>query len=447
MLKHARAIATEDLSRYEAAYEGNILRRAMTNALSKTNLNDLAFNPVSARKMQFKFSVDIKTMSATNQKASGRCWLFAATNVLREMIAKELNLESFELSQSYLAFWDKFERTNYYLESVLDTASLPADDRTVSFIVQTGVHDGGQWDMFVNIVRKYGIVPKDAMPETQQSSSTGALNRLLNQYLRRCTPVLRTMVQNGEDADAIQAAKNAMLEKCYSFLVSCYGVPPQTFDFEYVDKDKTYHMESGCTPLSFLEKHIGTQLNDYVSIIHAPTSDKPFDKTYTVQYLGNVVGGAPVLYLNLDIADFKEAVIAQMKDGNIVWFGSDCGKDSESTKKQWDDASYDFEILSGLDLSMTKADMLDYHVSQMNHAMVLTGVNLDEDGKPNRWKIENSWGAEGANGGYHMASDTWFDKYVYQAVVHKKYLGARADILAEPPAVLHPWDPMGSLAD
>ena len=447
MLNHAKGLSAADMARYTDAYEHDALRRAMTNAFSKGTINDLAFNPIAARKMQFKFSIDIKTMSATNQKSSGRCWLFAATNVLRERIAKELNLDSFELSQSYLALWDKFERVNYYFESILDTAALPADDRTVSYIVQTGVHDGGQWDMFVNIVKKYGVVPKDAMPETQQSSATANLNMLLNRYLRRCTPILRGMVQRGESADAIQAAKDEMLGKCWSFLLSCYGEPPAQFDFEYVDKDKNYHVERGLTPASFTEKYVGNMLDDYVSVIHAPTADKPFGKLYTVAYLGNVVGGADVAYLNLDMPAFKEAVLAQMKDGEIVWFGSDCGKYGEGTKKQWDDASYDYELVSGLDLDISKADMLDYHVSQMNHAMVLTGVNLNEAGAPDRWKIENSWGADGANGGYHMASDSWFDKFVYQAVVQKKYLAAYADVLAGTPAVLDPWDPMGSLAD
>lgn len=446
MLKNATEIAAADLDRYTGAYAEDPIRLAMTNAFSKTAMNDLAFNPVAARKMQFTFSIDIKTMTATNQKQSGRCWLFAATNVLREKIAKELNLESFELSQSYLAFWDKFERVNYYLESIIDTAHLPADDRVVSHIVGTGVHDGGQWDMFVNIVKKYGVVPKDAMPDTQQACSTGQMNSLINRYLRRCTPILRAMVAEGKSAGEIKAAKDEMLQKCYKFLLSCYGLPPVEFDFEYVDKDKNYHIEHYTTQ-AFTAKYVGDMLDDYVSIIHAPTADKPYGKVYTVAYLGNVVGGADVAYLNLDMPAFKAAVIAQMKDGEIVWFGSDCGKFSESTKKQWDDASYDFELLSGLDLNMSKADMLDYHVSQMNHAMVLTGVNLNADGEPDRWKIENSWGSDGPHKGYHMASDSWFDKFVYQAVVHKKYLGEAAALLDGEAVVLNPWDPMGSLAD
>jgi len=447
MLEKATPITEDALAQYRAAYEADPMRRAMTHAFSQSGMNALAFDPVAARAMQFKFSVDIPTMSATNQKSSGRCWLFAATNVLREIIAKEKKLDSFELSQSYLAYWDKFERVNYYLESILDTAHLPADDRTVAYIVETGVFDGGQWDMFVNIVRKYGVVPKDAMPETQQTSATGDLNRFLNLYLRRSTPILRNMVRSGASRGEIEAKKNEILCRASAFLTACYGPAPETFDFEYVDKDKKYHVEKGYTPRSFFEKYIGNRLDDYVSIIHAPTADKPYNHMYTVSYLGNVVGGADVAYLNLDMADLKAAVLAQMKDGEIVWFGSDCGKYGDRTQKIWDDKCFDYELLTGLELEMSKADMLDYHVSQMNHAMVLTGVNLNEAGVPDRWKIENSWGSDGANGGYHIASDSWFDKFVYQAVVHKKYLEKYADVLREKPTVLAPWDPMGSLAD
>lgn len=445
-MKNATPISSEALSALEQSYTGCPEKQKMTHVFSKTNLGELAFDPAVAKKMQFRFSTDIKTMSATNQRSSGRCWLFAATNVLREIIAKKKNLANFELSQSYLAFWDKFERINYFLESIIDTANLPDGDRTVDYILGTGVHDGGQWDMFVNIVRKYGIVPKDVMPETYQSSNTGRLNQFINLYLKRTACDLRKMIASGADAAAIAARKQETLDKTFSFLCECYTLPPKTFDFEYVDKDGGYHLEKGYTPESFRDEMIGNMLDDYVSIINAPTKDKPFDKTYTVSYLGNIVGAGEIVYLNLEISEFKAIVQKQLEDGEIVWFGSDCGKAGDGEKKSWDDQSYDYASLVGFDFRMTKEEELDYHVSQMNHAMVFTGVNV-EDGKPNRWKIENSWGADGANGGYHMASDSWFDRYVFQAVVNKKYLGEKVKLLEEAPIVLLPWDPMGSLAD
>ena len=445
-MKTATPITVPNLERYADAYYADPKNLLLTHAYAKVGMGDLAFDPVAARKMQFKFSVDIPTMSATNQKASGRCWLFAATNVLREIVAKKKNLGNFELSQSYLAFWDKFERINYFLESIIDTASLPDGDRTVDFILQTGVHDGGQWDMFVNIVKKYGIVPKDAYPETAQSSSTGQLNGHINRYLKKMACVIRKMIAEGADRAAVEAVKEEALSKTYTFLCQCYTMPPATFDWEYVDKDKKHVVEKNYTPLTFRDEMIGDILDDYVSIINAPTKDKPFDKVYTVSYLGNLVEAAPILYLNLEMEEFKSIVRKQLEDGEIVWFGSDCGKFGDREKKAWDDESYNDSLLTGLDYTLDKAEMLDYHLSQMNHAMVITGVNIEDD-KPNRWKIQNSWGSEGANGGYHMASDTWFDKFVYQAVVHKKYLTDKAEILKEEPIVLLPWDPMGSLAD
>lgn len=446
-MKNSTPITCSDLDKYAVFHENDAVRRAMTSVFAKTNMNDMTFLTKKAKAMQFIFSNDIKTMSATNQQASGRCWLFAATNVLREIIGKKLNVDTFELSQSYLAFWDKFERINYYIESIIHTADQPHNSRVVDHIVSTGVHDGGQWDMFVNIVKKYGILPKVCYPETFQSSNTGNVNKHINNYLRAKTGVLRKLAQEGK-TEELSSLRDEMLSKTYSFLCACYDVPPSEFDFEYKDKDGKVIVERGLTPQSFREKYIGDLLDNYVSIIHAPTEDKPFNKTYTVKYLGNVVGGAEVCYLNLPLDEFKKAVVDQLKDNEIVWFGSDCGKYNDGSKAAWDVEQFNEAAVTGLDVAMTKEDMLNYHVSQMNHAMCITGVNIDESsGAPNRWKIENSWGNGGANAGYHMASDAWFDLYVYQAVVHKKYLGDKVALLDGEKTELEPWDPMGSLAD
>ena len=445
-MKNATPISCCELKSFGEFHAGDTVRQAMKPVFAKNNMGSMAFLTAEAKKMQFFFNHEVKTMGATNQKSSGRCWLFAATNVLREIVGKKLNVDQFELSQSYLAFWDKFERVNYYIEAIADTACEPSNSRVVDYIVETGVHDGGQWDMFTAVVKKYGIVPKAVYPETFQSSNTGMLNRHINNYLRAKTPVIRKLVQEGK-TEEFAALRKEILEKTYSFLCACYDVPPTEFDFEYQDKDKNVVTEKGLTPQSFREKYIGDYLDDYVSIVHAPTADKPFDKLYTVKYLGNVVGGAPVKHLNLELCEFKKLVIDQIRDGGIVWFGSDCGKYGDGDRACWDQDQYDEDLITGFDTAISKADMLDYHVSAMNHAMCLTGVNLDENGAPNRWKIENSWGDGGANKGYHMASDAWFDAYVFQAVVNRKYLGEKAALLDGELTELEPWDPMGSLAD
>ena len=441
-----KPITEAQLSAWNESYENDQRYQLAALALSKTNMADVAFVASAANGLRQKFSVDIKTLEVANQKSSGRCWIFAATNVLRERIAQRCGLEKFELSQSYLAFWDKFERANYFLESILETAALPTTDRTVTHILTTGVHDGGQWDMFANIVRKYGVVPKDAYDETFQSGNTTMVNRILNQNLKACAIRLRKLAAEKATEAVIQDEKNAMLGKIYQYLVSCYGEPPKTFSFEYVDKDRQYHLETGYTPLSFAQKYVGDLLDNVVSVIHAPTADKPYHRTFTIRLLGNVVGGKPVVHLNLTLEELKSAIIAQLQAGKVVWFGSDVSNYGDRDRGFWDDRSYNFELLTGLDLSIDKADGLDYSFSAMNHAMVITGVNL-VDGKPNRWKIENSWGDEHGSKGYYACSDSWFDKYVYQAAVEKEYLGDLAEFYAAEPAVLEPWDPMGTLAD
>ncbi len=421
-------------------------RRLATLALSRTDINTVAYDATGAGAMQYKFSIEIPTLPVANQQASGRCWLFAATNVLRERIAQRLELDSFELSQSYLAFWDKFERANYFLENILATADLPTDDRVVQFVLTTGVHDGGQWDMFANIVRKYGVMPKDVFPDTYQASHTRNMNAVLNRNLKVCAVKLRGMVRDGAAEQDIRAARQEMLGRLYGFLCSCYGEPPKTFTFEYVDKNKTYHAEKDLTPAAFRDKYVGDLLDRTVSIIHAPTADKPYDRTYTVRMLGNVVGGRAVKHLNLALGDFKQAIIRQLKDGKVVWFGSDVGKFGEREQGIWDDHTFDFGLVSGLDLAISKTDALDYWYSSMGHAMVITGVNLD-GGRPTRWKIENSWGDKNGQKGYYVCSDTWFDEYVYQAAVEREYLGAQAELAEQEPIELQPWDPMGTLAD
>ena len=439
-------ITETQLSSWSDSFSKDKAYQIASLALSKSNMADVAFVSSAANNLRHKFSVNIKTLEVTDQKSSGRCWLFAATNVLRERIAQKCNMKKFELSQSYLAFYDKFERANYFLESILQTADLPTTDRTVAHILSTGVHDGGQWAMFANIVRKYGIMPKDAYDETFQSSNTAVLNRILNQNLKVCAIKLRNMVAENASEKDIQAEKNNMMSKIYEYLASCYGQPPKTFNFEYVDKNDKYHMEKGYTALSFAEKYVGDLLDNVVSVIHAPTADKPYHKTFSIRLLGNVADGKPVVHLNLTMDELKNAIIAQLKDGKVVWFGSDVSNYGDRENGFWDDNSYNFELLTGLDLNINKADGLDYGFAAMNHAMVITGVNI-VDGKPDRWKIENSWGKDRGSKGYFVCSDSWFDKFVFQAAVEKEYLGDLAKYADEKPIELEPWDPMGTLAD
>jgi bleomycin hydrolase len=268
---------------------------------------------------------------------------------------------------------------------------------------------------------------------------------VLNRALKAAVPELRGLIQDGKEEEA-QARKEQVLGEIYAFLCSCCGEPPRVFDLEYTDKDGDFHALRDQDPRAFAEAYAGEILRESVSVIHAPTDDKPFHRTYTIRCLGNVEGGRPVVHLNLTLEELKAAIIRQLEAGEPVWFGSDVGHDGARKKGIWDDRCFPLERLTGLELEISKADALSYGFSAMNHAMVLTGVNL-VDGKPNRWKIENSWGDENGEKGYYICSDSWFDRYVYQAAIRREFLGDLAKLAEQEPVTLAPWDPMGTLAD
>ena len=435
-----KEIKKENLENIENEYKKDITNTIARRALVKSKISDLTKVNEQTEFTRNMFSINLKTLPVTNQKRSGRCWIFAGCNVIREKIAEKYNLKDFEISQNYIAFYDKLEKCNYLLESIISLKNSPKDDRTLDYLLSTGVQDGGQWDLFVNIVNKYGVVPKNAFPETFQSSNTNEIDGLLNKYIRKFAYDIRN------DEENIEARKEKSIKEIYSILCSCFGIPPKTFTFEYVDKDKKYNIIKDLTPMKFYKEIVPINLDDYVSIINSPTDDKPFGKTYTVDYLGNVIEGNEVLYLNLEIERLKELAINQLKDGETVWFGSDCGKAGDREGGVWDDATFDIDTLFKINSQMSKGAMLDTRESAMNHAMVITGVNLDNE-TPTKWKIENSWGDEVADKGYYVATDSWFTKYVYQVVVNKKYLTQEEkESLKAEKMRLKPWDPMGTLA-
>ena len=398
-------------------------------------------------KAYFAFSHSIKTLPVTNQKKTGRCWIFAALNVLREIIAKKLNLKEFELSQSYISLFDKIEKINYELEAIIDLIDVDYDDRTLCHILHNTISDGGQWDMFVSLVKKYGIVPKNVYEESFTSSETAHMTKLINVNLRKFASFAHESYKKDKNLDVIREEKNKLMKKIYDIMLDLFGVPPQKFDFEYIDKDDNYHFEKDYTPKSFFDKFIGNEIDEYISLIHAPTKDKKYMTSYTIKYLGNVVGGKMVKHLNLPIDRIIELILLQLKDDEIVWFGSDVSFYGNRTQGHWDDKSYDYETPFGLNFDYDKGECLDFGISAMNHAMCITGVDL-KDNIPLKWKIENSWGSENGYKGYYFMSDTWFKKYTYQAVIKRKYLSEEErNAYDKEPVVLKPWDPMGSLAD
>ena len=439
-------ISKKTTAAFAQAYQDNNKQTALQRSVVKNGITASAEN-VSAKVNNVPvFSVDVTTGKVSNQKQSGRCWMFAALNTFRHKMLNDFNLKEFELSQNHTFFWDKYEKANYFYENILATANEPLTSRKVAFLLQTPQQDGGQWDMIVSIFQKYGVVPKTVMPESSNSSNSRDLNNYLNKKLRKDAVALRQLVAEGKTAEDIQTAKEAMLEDIYRFLATSLGTPPETFDFEYRDEDKNYHIDRNLTPQSFYEKYVGVDLDDYVSIINAPTADKPYNQSYTVEMLGNVVGGKEVKYLNVDMPTFKKLAIAQLEQGESVWFGCDVGQSSTRDTGIMALDAYDINDLFDIDFTMTKAERLDFGESLMTHAMVLTGVDLI-DGESNKWKVENSWGEKVGTNGFFVMSDAWMDEYTYQIVVRKEFLTAEqlAAFEAEP-TVLAPWDPMGALA-
>ena len=430
-----------------ADYLADKTNTVVRHTLSRVSLTDAVHENAAVKDTPMTFSIDIKTMAVTNQKASGRCWIFAALNVLREIVAKKAGITApFELSQNYVALFDKIEKANYALESVISLSKYSPNERVFQFILDNPVSDGGQWDMFVNLVKKYGIMPKDAFPESYQSNSTRETNQLVNAIIRNFAFQAHELASKGKNSE-IRPLKEKTLESVYRLFYDAFGVPPKEFLFEYRDSKDKHHSEA-YTPLSFFEKFIGKEIDEYQSLINSPTADKPFLRNFTIDYLGNVLEGKPINHLNLTMDEMKEAIIKQLTAGELVWFGSDVGFYRDRDSFAWDDKAFDYESALGFRLDFDKGAMLDFRHSAMNHAMVITGVDLDEKGVAKRWKIENSWGEQTGSKGYFVMSDTWFDRFVYQAVVKTKYLNKEQAAAAKKvPIHLNPWDPMGTLAD
>ena len=424
-------------------YQINAKYSAVENAATKNGLLNALENRASHAANLPVFSIDLTNDPVSNQKQSGRCWMFAALNTFRHKILTEFKLENFELSQAYTFFWDKYEKSNWFLEQIIGTSDLEIGDRKLKFLLDVPQQDGGQWDMVVALFQKYGVVPKDIYPESISSSASRELDQYLNKILRQDAQILRELIQNGGD---VAAKKAELLQEIFNYLAMTLGLPPQKFNFEYRDKDDQFHKFDSITPQAFYEKFVDIKLDDYVSVINAPTADKPYNKSYTVEFLGNVIGARDVRHLNVDMDRFKKLAIAQMQAGETVWFGCDVGQVSNRQDGLLTMDAYDF---SAMDLNFTqdKASRLDYSESLMTHAMVLTGVDLDNAGNSIKWKVENSWGEKVGKKGYFTASDAWMDEYTYQIVVRKEFLTAEelAAYDAEP-EVLLPWDPMGALA-
>jgi len=442
------SISKTNISKFNKDFKNCPTNKISRNALTRTQINNIAMDWDAFRMVDHTYSdvVNNEMKKVTNQKSSGRCWGFAGLNLMRISLAEKYNLGNFEFSQNYFMFFDKLEKSNYFLENILKTLDQSYDSRLMMHLLDSPVQDGGQWDMFVNLIEKYGAVPQSVMAESFQSSQSRMMNQFLTRKLREFAWTLRTMNTKGKKLSELRKEKEKMMSVIYSMLCVCLGNPPDKFDWQTRDKKNKFIRLTDLNPVDFYKKHSNVDLKDKVCLIHAPMSNKKMNELYTVSFLGNVVEGQIIKYANVELTDIKKAAIKSIKNNESIWFGCDVGKMFHRDLGLMDMDLYDYEALFNTNFSMNKATRLEYGDSMMTHAMLFTGVDII-NGKPRRWRVENSWGVKGGDKGYYLMTDKWFDEYNYEIVVDKKYLPKRIlELFDREPIKLAPWDPMGALA-
>ncbi|MCD6453705.1 MAG: C1 family peptidase [Candidatus Aminicenantes bacterium] len=439
--KDYRGITPDVLKILETSVNVNAPQtKALINAVSANDVGKLVVNKrVKDSLFDWNFSFRLKTKGVTNQKSSGRCWLFAGLNILRYRVAQRLNLEKFELSQSYNFFYDKLEKANLFLEKIIETRNRPIGDRTVDFLLKNPIPDGGQWNMVVALVNKYGVVPKEIMPETYNTSNTRRINQILATLLRRDAAILR---ESKKSEVELRKMKIEMLKDVYRLLVYTFGVPPKQFKWRYKDKNGKISPWKTYTPQSFFKEFVNVDLNDYVVVYNCPA--KKYYKLYSISLDRDMADRQDLTFLNLPIEEVKKLTLKTLtQDKEPVWFGCDVGKELLNKDGIMAPDTYDYKSLLGIDLSMTKKQIILYRHSIPTHAMVFTGVDLGPDGKPIKWLVENSWGSKAGKNGMYVMYDKWFDYYLYEVVIPKKNLTPEMlKLLKQKPIVVPPWDPM-----
>lgn len=461
-----KALSASTLEALRQDFDARESNRIAMNAVTSVGINEAAKNFDRARLLSRRFSTVVDNGSATSQKRSGRCWLFSSLNVARFIAKREMDLKDndFEFSQSYAMYFDKLERANYFMEDMkqLIAAGEASDSRLVQFLLHDLMGDGGQWTMAMNIYTKYGAVPKDFFPETASSQNTGEMNTQLRAALRQA---VAHMYAHPEQSETIAAEA---VEQAYRILTIHLGTPPTSFEWEYADKDGVFHNEGTMTPVEFWNKYVTAGLEDYVCLVDDPRSEHPKGKMIGIKHLGNVVGGTPTAYLNVDTDFMKQCARTIMQEQGIpVWFGADCHPMMDRKEGAWATDLFEYGRVYNIDFDLNKEERVRFADSAMNHAMAFAGVDVAAgtsgnasgnaeasveagaaaEGTTKRWRVENSWGTDIADKGYFTMSDDWFDEFVYEVAVPKSMLPAEYQAaLEEEPIMLPAWDPMGALA-
>lgn len=433
-------LSNGDLDQIRSSVKFDDDTRALMNAISSNDISKLAVNRDNIGKVNSYFSHKVEIKGLTNQKSSGRCWLFTGLNVLRPEVIEKHNMKAFEFSQNYGFFWDQLEKSNLFLEAIIATAALPEDDRKVDWLYKHPVGDGGQWTGVVDIIEKYGAVPASVMPESKNSENTRMMSRLLRRKLREDALHLRAMGADGSGQQAMREEKLTMLADIYRILVLSLGEPPAEFTWQYEDNDGNISELKSYTPLSFYTEMAGIELRDYVMFMNDPT--RPYHKLYEIEYDRHMQEGGNWKYINLPIDEIKSFAQASIMENKAMYFSCDVGKQLNREKGYLDINNYNYDEMFGVDFSMDKAGRIKTYDSGSSHGMNLVGVNILADGTVDKWLLENSWGKTGHNG-FLIMTDEWFDAYMFRLVIHKDFIdGKTMEILDTEPTYLPPWDPM-----
>lgn len=448
-------ITPEMLQQIKKGYQGTPEEIALRNAISHNDINKLAVNLESDANIDTYFSDEVKSKGISNQQSSGRCWLFSGLNVMRARMIDKYDMGSFQFSQNYCFFYDQLEKSNLFLQSMIDTRNLAEDDRKVEWLFRNALGDGGQFTGVADIITKYGLVPSNVMPETNSSNSTSRMSMLLNWKLREFGLELREMGNvaymtahkkanekiEKEIMNRLQNRKTEMLSFIYRFLVLNLGEPPVSFTWTRYNASGKPVDTKEYTPISFYNEYVGTDLkNTYVLLMNDPTRE--FYKVYEIDMDRHQYDGENWIYINLPIEEIKKMAIASIKDSTMMYFSCDVGKFYNRDKGILDVNRYDYGSLMGTSFEMDKRQRILTGSSGSSHAMTLMAVDLDKEGNPKKWMVENSWGMTGHNG-HIIMTDRWFDDYMFRLVVDKKYVPADIlDLLKQKPTLLPPWDPM-----
>lgn len=456
MVGYLLSLSEETLDYYRNRFYENPSNVLALNACTRTDPTEVCISRSRANELQHVYShkVDFEGKPVTNQKNSGRCWLFAVLNIIRIPFMKQYNIDEFEFSQAYLFFCDKIERSNYFLNVIVDTfhRGEDVDGRLVSLLLSDPICDGGQWDMLVNLINKYGMLPKKYFPDTYSAESSHQLNNILRSKLREYALVLRSMLSDGAKEEDVAKKINEQMCTIYRIVSICLGLPPKQFVWEFYDKNKQYQKHGPFTPLEFYKQHVKPIYNvdDKVCLVTDPRPVNPYGKLYTIDCLGNMVGGRIIKYNNQPVEVLMAAATESIKNNEAVWFGCEVNKRFISKLGFQDLLVHDYKTVFGEDVSISinKAERMIYGESKMTHAMAITAVSVDENSQPIKWRVENSWGDDRHDKGYLLMTSDWFKEYVFEVVIDKKFLSQSImDVYEQTPVVLPLWDPMGVVAN